>query len=115
MDFVATKLRSLVHTVSSRHHHHHSGSRGQVEQRFRRNTVSTLVLMPSYAKDINACNRIGANKLVDKLLDYMRDNYLKPIDPYHWDEEFVFKPRSYGLHRYIYIYIYIHISLLYYI
>ncbi|XP_054152679.1 uncharacterized protein LOC128951457 [Oppia nitens] len=38
---------------------------------------------------------ITANRFVDKLLDYLRDNYLKVIDPYVLDQSYEFSPRKY--------------------
>lgn len=88
MAFIASKMRSLLHSVSNR------SNRGQ------NNNNNNRMAVPSNNADYNleANNSISANKLVDKLLDYLRENYCKPIDPYDMEGKLTLKPRKYGMY-----------------
>ncbi|CAG2119948.1 unnamed protein product, partial [Medioppia subpectinata] len=116
MESITTRIRSLMHSVTVRptaggvgsgsadtdptvNHRKSTPQHRRAAQPYRTSSVESQHSQQQCVDyTIDANNRsITANKLVDKLLDYIRENYVQPIDPYVFDKTLDFSPRKYGM------------------
>jgi hypothetical protein len=83
MEWFRSRFRSIFHV--NRH------------QRHNRDISSMINFNVEPNSSLICSNTIfNANKLVDRLLDYVRDNYVKQIDPYEITDSLQFKYGNYG-------------------
>lgn len=84
MSFITSKVRSLFHSLHT--------TRGQSC-----GVVGDVNARSVANNELESNSNTTANKLVDKFLDYLRENYCKQIDPFVTDTNFKLKPRKYGM------------------
>lgn len=74
---------------------HNNNSRFESRRRLSK-TSSTGTSCGSQEHSLAASTSLLANPIVDRLLDYVRENYVKTMDPFNWDINRKFRLTSFG-------------------
>lgn len=90
MEFITKKFNLFMNSMSSPH-------KCPKAQSYELNDINSSLYDINCSSKISSNGSISANKLVDKLLDYLRDNYIKAIDPYEMLDNYVCNHRKYGM------------------